>query len=148
MTYEYFEDSTPAANCSSKLHADVHESTASDRVRLLSESQTFAALGSEDKRVREAAEQRLQRSHIKYQPSDLIDRAIERPDDAENYVKGLSGFYGMSQNLQSLNLQYRKPRSVSFFEEAYENGEAFGEQMHLQRRAPAEPKIAGLITQR
>lgn len=50
--------------------------------------------------------------------------------------------------LKSLNLQYRKPRSVTFYEEAYENGEAFGEQMHLQRRAPAEPKVAGLITQR
>ena len=50
--------------------------------------------------------------------------------------------------LKSLNLQYRKPRSVTFYEEAYENGEAFGEQMRLQRRAPAEPKIAGLITQR
>ena len=100
MTYEYFEDGTPAAaNCSSKLHADVYEPTASDRVRLLSESQTIAALGSEDKAVRRAAEQRLQRSHVKFQPSDLIDRASERPDDAEDCVKGLSGFYGLSQTM-------------------------------------------------
>jgi hypothetical protein len=49
--------------------------------------------------------------------------------------------------LKSLNLTYRKQREVSIYTNAYESGEAFGEQIHLQRQAPAV-KVAGLITKR
>jgi hypothetical protein len=100
-----------------------------------------------------AADKLAERAHAIIETEKAAAVAAEPGETPENAANGLILLRNQLERanedyMSSLNLRYSKPRAVSFYEEAYENGEAFGEQMHLHRRAPAEPKIAGLITRR